>query len=572
MQVHVLPGAQQERVHVPWYAALAFALIAVAGVVVVLGNPDLVTNVAAIGILVGDVVAGITFVIRARFLNGRERRAWTLVGVGLTVATSGIAVLALQLAAGGDPPTFGVSDGFFIVGYGIILLGIGSLPHTEGDGLQRARIAIDGTIGAIALGALAWVFIFEPIIVGLEGAPLADRVFGTLYPLMDVAIVVVVLIVTVRRSVLRFDARLLFFAGAVLLQGIADVSYLVEGVGKSFVDAEPLYLAYLGATGLFLTTALLVDRVPRAREYAERRLPLWSMVVPYTAAAVMVVALLYRLWDASLDSGDRVLLVATLIVAILVIARQAISIRENRILVEQQRSELVSSISHELRTPLTSMVGFMAVLQNETSLSAPERREMMNVVVEQTAYLERLVEDLLGLAHGDPKRMELHVAEHDVGAVVESALTSSSVDRTHVSIEVQPGLLAVIDGSRIQQILVNLLTNAAWYGGADVLVCAFARAGGLVLEVHDSGSGVPKKYELTIWERFERGENRYNANVPGSGIGLAMVKSIAESHGGTAGYRRSDRLGGACFFVDLPGRVGKQRPIAIVSSSTMAIG
>jgi signal transduction histidine kinase len=51
-----------------------------------------------------------------------------------------------------------------------------------------------------------------------------------------------------------------------------------------------------------------------------------------------------------------------------------------------------------------------------------------------------------------------------------------------------------------------------------------------------------------------------------------MVRNIAESHGGTANYRRSNRLGGACFFIDLPGRVGKQQPIAIVSSSTMAIG
>ena len=179
-----------------------------------------------------------------------------------------------------------MSDAFFIVGYAIILVGIGSLPHTEGDSLQRARIALDGVIGAVSLGALAWVFILEPIIVGLEGAPRTDRVFGTLYPLVDIAIIVVMMIVTLRRSMLRFDIRLFLFAGAVLLQGIADVSYLVEGVGEDFADAEPLFVVYLGAAALFLTTALDGGScAARAREYADRRVPLWSMMIPYTAAA-----------------------------------------------------------------------------------------------------------------------------------------------------------------------------------------------------------------------------------------------------------------------------------------------
>jgi len=365
---------------------------------------------------------------------------------------------------------------------------------------------------------------------------------------------------------------MLLLSGAVILQAIGDVSLLIGGHSESLDTAEPLFLVYLGAAALFLSTSLVVDRVPRAREYADRRAPLWSMLTPYFAASVMVVALLYRLWDGTVDQSDRVLLVATILVVVLVIARQAISIRETRVIVERQRSDLVSSVSHELRTPLTAMVGFLAVLQDDARLTAIERREMIDVVAEQSAYLGRVVEDMLALAHGDPDRMELSVSEHNVAALIESSLRSASIDRKSVAVEVQPGLEAVIDGSRLQQVLVNLLTNASWYGGKECVVVAFSRTGGLVIEVHDSGPGVPKKYELTIWERFERGENRYNANVPGSGIGLAMVKNIAESHGGTAGYRRSDRLGGACFFVDLPGRVGKQRPIAIVSSSTMAIG
>lgn len=74
----------------------------------------------------------------------------------------------------------------------------------------------------------------------------------------------------------------------------------------------------------------------------------------------------------------------------------------------------------------------------------------------------------------------------------------------------------------------------------------------LTIEVHDDGPGVPTKYELVIWNRFERGPRRLDSRVPGSGNGLAIVTKVAKAHGGTAGYRRSEILGGACFFLSIP--------------------
>jgi signal transduction histidine kinase len=558
--------------NVPWYAVAAFAVIALAVVATVAGGPSVAREVAPIGILVGDGIAGFVFIRRARHLTGRERRAWTLVGTGLAVATSGIAAVGIQNLVTGDSPTFGASDVGFLTGYVIILVGISSLPHAEGDRLQRSRIALDGVIGAISIGALAWVFVLDPIIVGLGDAPIPDRVFGTLYPLVDVAVIVVVMIVTIRRSALRFDIRLFLFTGAVLLQGIADVSYLVEGAGRSFAEAEPLFVAYLGAAALFLTTALEVDRVPPPREYADRRVPLWSMLVPYSAAAFMVTALLIRLWDENLNQGDRVLVGGTVAVGILVVARQAIAIRENRMMVERERSELVSSISHELRTPLTATVGFIAVLQEDPKTDLEERIEMLDIVMEQTTYLERIVEDLLFLAEGDPSRLELRTAPWRVAPIIENAILSAMMGRGGVEVEVEPDLVAVVDADRLQQVVVNLLTNARRYGGDQYLVVASSDQGLLTIEVHDSGQGVPKKFELTIWDRFERGQNRYNAIEPGSGIGLAMVRSIAIAHGGRAFYQTSERLGGACFVVELAGRSPDPEPTAAALSSRLAIG
>jgi len=155
--------------------------------------------------------------------------------------------------------------------------------------------------------------------------------------------------------------------------------------------------------------------------------------------------------------------------------------------------------------------------------------------------------------------MSLTISEVNVGDTVSHALNATSIDHDCVVVDVPERLIAHVDAERLEQILVNLITNADRYGGNTCLIKAFTNGGALVVEVHDSGPGVPKKHELVIWERFERGPNRYNSLVPGTGIGLAVVRAIVEAHGGTAGYRRSDELGGGCFWVELPGRIDTER-------------
>lgn len=557
---------------IPWHAAVAFAVIAIGAVVVLATDGDTRAIAASVAVFTGTTTAGVLFVQRSKILAPRERRAWTFVGRGLLIGAAGIIAVAAWGAIVGETPTFGVTDVFFVVGYVVVIVGIAMLPHTAGTGWQRIRIGLDATIGAISVGALAWVFVIDPIVIGLEGAPIAARVFGVLYPLVDVGALIAIVIVTIRRSSLQFDFRMLLLGGALVFQTIGDVSLLVSGNRTSLEEAEPIFVAYLAASAFFLLTAMNADRMPAPRAHADRVAPAWAMVVPYAAATIMVVGLMHRLWDGSVDTDDRILLVSTVLVVVLVVSRQALSIRENRALVEQQRSDLVSSISHELRTPLTSMVGFVSVLKDGQDLTRSERSEMMGVVADQAEYLARIVEDLLTFTQGGTDAVDLDVTEQRIQPLIENAILATSIDRNRVEVEVNPTLTALVDGSRIQQILVNLLSNADRYGGDQCLVVASAVGSGLTIEVHDSGPGVPKKHEVVIWERFERGANRYNAGTPGSGIGLAMVKSLAEAHGGRASYRRSNRLGGACFVVDLPGRVGKQQPIVVVPSSTRAIG
>jgi signal transduction histidine kinase len=552
-------GLARSRARVPWYAFAVFALIAAAATITLLGNPETSAIAATIGVFAGSVAAGFVFIRKAQQVDPGERRAWTTMGVGLSVGAMGVIVLALQVTITGDAPTFGPIDLFFLTTYALIITGVALLPHTAGHPLQRARIVLDGLIGAISIAALFWVLVLSGIVTGLAQAPIWQRVIGSMYPVLDLGVVVVVMIAIVRRSSYRFDPRLVLFAVAVLLQTVGDVSFLVSGVGSSFAEAEPLYAVFLLAAAAFLATALIVDIEPEPRHYADRTTPLWSVLAPYTAAIAMLFVLVSRMADSNLDNGDRLLLTATFLVAVLVIIRQALAIRENRVFIEQQRTDLVSSISHELRTPLTAMLGFLSILHYNEVNGPGERAELIEVVHHQANYLARIVQDLLLLADGDPSGMSLTISEVNVGGTISHALNATSIDHDCVVVDVPKRLIAHVDGERLEQILVNLITNADRYGGNACLIKAFAQGGALVVEVHDSGPGVPKKHELVIWERFERGPNRYNSLVPGTGIGLAVVRAIVEAHGGKAGYRRSDQLGGGCFWVELPGRIDTEK-------------
>ncbi|MCL1598958.1 MAG: HAMP domain-containing histidine kinase, partial [Actinomycetia bacterium] len=253
--------------------------------------------------------------------------------------------------------------------------------------------------------------------------------------------------------------------------------------------------------------------------------------------------------------ADHVLLIGTITVGLLVIARQGVAIAENRAHIEQQRNALVSTISHELRTPLTAITGFIDLLREpDDVLDDAERKEMFDIVHQQTGYMARIVSDLIMLARGADSDIDLMVREVSMVDLVASAIHASGVSPQSVTVDCSPDLVGFVDPERIQQVLVNLLTNAARYGGPNRIVRVSGKGSGLILEVHDDGPGIPRRYEVRVWDRFERGPNRLNAAIPGSGIGLAIVQAIASTHGGIASYRTSEVLGGACFVVTLPAR------------------
>jgi signal transduction histidine kinase len=532
---------------------LALLVVAVSGLISLV-NKDAAPDVAPAGVLVGLAAAGGLILRGASSYADRERIAWRLVGLGMLLAAAGVLVVGTIQAVQGQVASFGPPDLIIISGYFTLITGFVLMPNLGLALRSRIRVLLDGLIGALSMATLIWI-LFQGSFMRLDTATAWERFAGVGYPILDSLMVVVAMIVTVRRSTWRFDPRIVLIGIGMVLQAFADLTYLAGGIGQSFEEASPNFVMFLGAVACYLTTAGIIRLRPKPREYAERRQPVWAMVAPYGAAAVVVVVIGSRLVESSVSSDTLLLLVAGMAILTLVVIRQAVALREYRNLVDEQRTALVASVSHELRTPLTAMVGYLDLMKDPSmELDAAERAEMTDVVHQQATYMSRIVQDLLLLAR-DANRLVLVESDVSIRRLVTETVRSARVSPEALLTEVESGLTVWADPDRLRQALDNLIVNAFRYGGGQVLVAAMSAGPDLVLEVHDNGAGVPRKYELAIWQQFERGHNRLNANVPGSGIGLAVVELVARRHGGSATYERSKRLGGSCFRIILPGRV-----------------
>ncbi|KAA3638627.1 MAG: sensor histidine kinase [Armatimonadetes bacterium] len=536
------------------FAKAVFAFLALCALVTIVGSKEVADAAGALGVAVGAGLAGGLFVYRARTVSGRERLAWTLIGLGVCTAALGVLVVAVVFFLHGDAPTFGWTDIFFMATYVLVIAGAATLPYAQGSTMQRVRMILDGLIGGVSVAALLWVLLVADMTSDLADSSALTRAIGAFYPFLDLVVLTVAMSVLLRRSRHRFDVRVALFAGGVLFQVVGDIVFFSSGQTGSFQDASPLYWINLLAIGFFFASASLVGQPSVGREYADRNPPLWTLVAPYVPAIGMLGVFVTEAIVTGDMSVDDTLLAGVIVVGLLVIARQAVAIVDNRATIEEQRDLLVTTISHELRTPLTAIVGYVDLLAEDGGRLDRDQQGMLSIIHQQADYMSTIVSDLIMLARGTGGGLELDVEPVLVGDLADAAIHASGIGSETVAVDTEDDLVAFVDRARMQQVLVNLLTNASRYGGEKRLVRVVADGADVTFEVHDNGPGLPRRYEVRVWDRFERGPNRLNAAVPGSGIGLAIVSAIAQAHGGSSTYRTSEMLGGACFSVTLPGR------------------
>lgn len=534
--------------------------------------PGWFTDVAYLTLPLGHLLGGLLMVRYGRTSGEPDGRAFTIIGSAALLAGSGVIVVVFA-SFFVDVPAFSLLDGFFLIAYVLFVVGLAFLPAVSHGWRSQIRIVLDGLVGAVALVGLLWDWVLEPTVSGLAVLPLDQQVIGTIYPILDVAMLVGMMVVVLRRGTFRFDRRLLALTFGFGFQVIADLDYLNEAVAGTFNSAQPNLLPFIAASFCLMVAGASVHRSPEPVDLPDRATPVWSLLMPYGTAGVLV---LYDTYGLLTDRGSTVLDVATAAVLVLVIARQTLAIQENRTKVERERRSLIASVSHELRTPLTSLIGFLTVMQEAgDEMSEEERAELSQVVLDQANYMGRMVTDIVMLARDTPEKMTLTESATPIRTLLTSILDTLGQDAGRIDTRVDADIVLNIDLDRVRQLSVNLLQNALRYGADRCEFHLHARGDSLVVEVHDNGPGVPRRHQQAIWERFERGTNQLNSMVPGTGLGLAIVDMIAKAHGGAASYRDSELLGGACFSATLPGRVttGAKRdesPASVTLSSLPA--
>jgi signal transduction histidine kinase len=207
---------------------------------------------------------------------------------------------------------------------------------------------------------------------------------------------------------------------------------------------------------------------------------------------------------------------------------------------DRLKDEFVATVSHELRTPLTSMMGFLEMIrEGEAGELNDEQQRFLAIVYRSSERLQRLVGDLLFVARLDANGLQLQFADTQLDEIVRDAVESSGAlararEITLVA-EVEPVPPVSGDKERLSQLVGNLISNALKFtpAGGRVTARAFVDGSRAVVEITDTGIGIPPAEQSRLFQRFFRSSTATEQAIPGTGLGLVISRAIAEAHGGT---------------------------------------
>lgn len=258
---------------------------------------------------------------------------------------------------------------------------------------------------------------------------------------------------------------------------------------------------------------------------------------------------IYTAWVKALLDED------TLVGAVLVL-RDITELRR----LERLRTEFVGNVSHELRTPLTSIKGFIETLLSGAGEDRELRERFLHIIQDESLRLQGIIDDLLTLSRIENRNIDLTTdrsklsfvqnAYEKIRPVIESYAEAKGLE---IKLNIPGDLSSVAMGEDLMsQVLLNLMENAVKYTSKGfVMLNCYQKEEEIVVEIRDTGCGIPRESLPRIFERFYRVDKARSRELGGTGLGLSIVKHIIEGSGGTIEVH-SQEGEGSVFICKLP--------------------
>jgi PAS domain S-box-containing protein len=251
----------------------------------------------------------------------------------------------------------------------------------------------------------------------------------------------------------------------------------------------------------------------------------------------------------------------------LVVKRQKALVEDLRA-ADKAKSDFISTVSHELRTPLTSITGYLEMLQDGLGGPLNENQQMMIDVVDRNAQrLLNLIEDVLTLSRLESGSVKLNRSEADVRSMVTAAV-ETLLPQIHNSglvleVDVSQNCGSLVgDVNQLERVLINVLNNAVKFtpSGGRLSINAYRQGSSVTISVSDTGVGIPVEEQPHLFSRFFRASTAQTHAVQGTGLGLTIVKSIVERHGGAVSLQSAPGVG-TTVYIELPAEITADAPV-----------
>jgi signal transduction histidine kinase/CheY-like chemotaxis protein len=321
-----------------------------------------------------------------------------------------------------------------------------------------------------------------------------------------------------------------------------------------------------GVGALLIAEEALPDSLAKLVESAEKQ-PIWSDIpVIVLSSSSQNVERLVQTLSSKLNTTivERPVRITILVSAVHGALRARQRQYQTRDLLDQleqadkQKDLFLATLSHELRTPLNSIVGWIKLLRGGTA-GPNELQHALDVIERNAKAQSEIIADILFVSRIVTGKLELKRTPTDLVTVVEGALdvVRPSIEANGLTAEfsVDPGEAWVsADADRLQQVFLNLLSNAVKFTseGGRITVTIAKDCGNVEVAVTDTGRGIEPEFLPEVFDRFRQADNEYSRKTGGLGLGLAIVRHLAELHGGAVRAESPGVGMGSTFAVTFP--------------------